>query len=372
MYRTCIFCSGDLGTNDAVEEFPVGRSLAFDQWKGRLWAVCPKCSRWNLAPIEERWEAVESAERLFRDSRLRVHSENIGLAKLRDGTRLIRVGDALAGEFAAWRYGSQLVSRRRQHLVTVAAVGAVAAAVAGGLAAAGILAMSGSLINGARFFWENRLSRQPVMRLDAELSPTGEPLLLRRHQLHGARIVEQAGEMGVLLPEARRAADTPQEEWKMVLRGKPAEAVLGRAAVYTNHKGAGRADLERSIGLLEQFGGSSSYLEAMAARGAGLGVPRLHYRGAKGGFDPRTPWRRFTGTFRGEPLRLEAGPFGGTALRRRLTREDKLNRLTRPESIALEMALHEEMERRSLGGELASLEAAWREADEIATIADSL
>ncbi|HEV2129509.1 MAG TPA: hypothetical protein VGR27_00310, partial [Longimicrobiaceae bacterium] len=117
MYRTCIFCSADLGANEALEEFPVGGRLAFDAWKGRLWAVCPQCTRWNMAPIEERWEAIESAEKLFRDSRLRVHSENIGLAKLPDGTRLIRVGEALPRELAAWRYGDQLIRRRKQTLL---------------------------------------------------------------------------------------------------------------------------------------------------------------------------------------------------------------------------------------------------------------
>jgi hypothetical protein len=40
--------------------------------------------------------------------------------------------------------------------------------------------------------------------------------------------------------------------------------------------------------------------------------------------------------------------------------------------LALEMAAHEESERRALEGELLELEAAWREADEIATIADAL
>jgi hypothetical protein len=40
--------------------------------------------------------------------------------------------------------------------------------------------------------------------------------------------------------------------------------------------------------------------------------------------------------------------------------------------VALEMAAHEESERRALDGELAELEAAWRDADEIATIADAL
>ena len=40
--------------------------------------------------------------------------------------------------------------------------------------------------------------------------------------------------------------------------------------------------------------------------------------------------------------------------------------------IALEMAAHEEAERRALEGELEALADAWREADEIATIADAL
>jgi hypothetical protein len=40
--------------------------------------------------------------------------------------------------------------------------------------------------------------------------------------------------------------------------------------------------------------------------------------------------------------------------------------------LALEMAAHEETERRALEGELEDLAEAWREADEIATIADAL
>ena len=77
MYRNCIFCSGALGSNESIHSFRVGRKLAFDAWKGRLWVVCPSCARWNLSPLEERWEAVEEAEKLFRDVRLRVQRENI-------------------------------------------------------------------------------------------------------------------------------------------------------------------------------------------------------------------------------------------------------------------------------------------------------
>jgi hypothetical protein len=40
--------------------------------------------------------------------------------------------------------------------------------------------------------------------------------------------------------------------------------------------------------------------------------------------------------------------------------------------LALEMALHEETERRAMEGELAMLETMWREAEEIAGIADRL
>src|SRR5690606_3639286 len=138
MYRHCIFCLSDLGGNEALESFPVGSRVAFDAWKGRLWAVCPKCARWNLAPIEERWEPVEEAEKRFRDARLRVHSETIGLAKLPDGTRLIRVGKGLPGELAAWRYGAQLQRRRRRALSVGGALGAGLVAY-GGLAIAGVL-----------------------------------------------------------------------------------------------------------------------------------------------------------------------------------------------------------------------------------------
>jgi hypothetical protein len=40
--------------------------------------------------------------------------------------------------------------------------------------------------------------------------------------------------------------------------------------------------------------------------------------------------------------------------------------------LAFEMALHEEAERRAMQGELAELERAWRDAEEIAKIADDL
>src|ERR687894_3656 len=135
MYHTCLFCHGDLGANESVEHFPVGRRLAFDAAKGRLWVVCPRCARWNLTPLEERWEAIEQCQRLYRGTRLRVSTDNVGLTRLRDGLELVRIGEPLRPELAVWRYGDQFGRRRRRNLLRAGAgLVAVGTIVAGGAA----------------------------------------------------------------------------------------------------------------------------------------------------------------------------------------------------------------------------------------------
>src|SRR5436305_433893 len=58
MFRTCAFCNGKLDGDGGPTDLGVGRRLAFDEWKGRLWVICPRCSRWNLAPLGERCGSV--------------------------------------------------------------------------------------------------------------------------------------------------------------------------------------------------------------------------------------------------------------------------------------------------------------------------
>ena len=87
MYSACMFCKRPLGANEVVEDFPVGRALAFDSAKGRLWVLCGRCKRWNLTPLEERWEAIETCERLFESLQTRASTENIGLARHPEGPR---------------------------------------------------------------------------------------------------------------------------------------------------------------------------------------------------------------------------------------------------------------------------------------------
>lgn len=373
MYSTCIFCSAGLGSNQMIEEFPVGRSLAFDAWKGRLWAVCGKCGRWNLAPIEERWEATESADKLFADSRLRVHSENIGLARLPDGTRLIRVGEALPGELAAWRYGDQLTRRRQRYLLGTAGVTGLLLVGFGGLAAAGAMGAVSLLFNSGQLFWQRRQARQVVHRLPAAHSPTGEELVIRRVHFNGARIVAGTDQsLALQLPFGLRGQPGGHEP--LIVEGAQAEAVLGRVMVTRNAKGARQGDVARAVGLLETRG-LGDFLGSMLRRAPRLGLPQVPEWGRPMGFSGRRV-RRFgdniVSSFRGEPVPYQKVAASEVFEVRGFGPRPKGAQLTTPEALALEMALHEESERRALGGELRVLEAAWREAEEIAAIADAL
>src|SRR5215208_1146468 len=177
MYRTCLFCSSALGSNEAVEHFPVGRRLAFDAAKGRLWVVCRKCERWNLTPLEERWEAIEECERAFRATRLRVSTDQIGLARLKEGLELVRIGEPQRPEMAAWRYGDQFGRRRRrQYLMgggVVLIVGAIVVAgpMMGVIGAGAISPLSNLLSTGSQLYRAKTLISVP--------SPGGEPLRTR-------------------------------------------------------------------------------------------------------------------------------------------------------------------------------------------------
>ena len=113
----------------------MGSRLAFDAARGRLWVVCRGCDRWNLSPLEERWEAIEAMERRFRDSRLRVSTDNVGLARLKESVDLIRIGEPQRPEMAAWRYGDQFGRRRKRQILITGTVVGSAVAVVGGMMA---------------------------------------------------------------------------------------------------------------------------------------------------------------------------------------------------------------------------------------------
>jgi len=101
-------------------------------------------------PLEERWEAIDTCERLFRDTRRRVSTGQIGLARLSVGLELVRIGERQRPEFAAWRYGDQFGRRRRRRILMSAAAGTVGV----GMVLAG--PVFGGIGSGAYLAWNAR------------------------------------------------------------------------------------------------------------------------------------------------------------------------------------------------------------------------
>ena len=382
MHQHCLSCTAPLGRNDLVESFPIGQRLAFDARKGRLWAICPRCRRWNLAPLEERWEAVETLERLFGGSRMRVQSENIGLARLADGTNVVRIGEALEGELAAWRYGSELRRRRWHRIVgnTLTGAGMLALGTAGaGLATTLGCPLAFQLVwNGVVVGQLVRQRRQLLHVVEPAASPTAERIVLRRLHLDGA--VLSRGDDGApqlwlpaallsprrqLLRTARKGGFLKARDLlrtpPLVLQGESARRVTGRALVTVNDHGASASQVSSALELIQRAGGPEEYIRTTATDDRALHVHRA------GTLNPKSPI--LLGLFE-EARRYADLP---EPLRRQLDeRRGPGHVLDRASAIALEMALHEERERRALRGELQQLRDEWREAEALARIADAL
>jgi len=313
MYRTCLFCGSSLGKNHSLEHQPVGRRLAFDRHLGRLWAVCRRCDQWNLAPLDQRWEAVEECEQRFRETTLRIATSNIGLARLADGTELIRIGQPLTPEFAAWRYGDQFGRRRRRTLwLATAGIGAAAGVLLGGVAAvaAAGAGMAGWRLGGAvtRMRYGNRGRSLAVGHADV--------VTVGRQHLADVRVLcggSWGDSWGLYLPHSGGTS---------ILTGSDAIRGAGVLLARINRFGASASQVDLAVDILERHRDASTCF-----RWAGSRPERERYR---------------------------------------------LARLPMAIRLALEMAAHEETERRILRGELAGYRRRWVRAEEIAGIADGL
>lgn len=320
MYTHCMFCTRDLGRNEALETFSVGKRIAFDAVRGRLWVVCRVCERWNLVPLEERWEAVEECERTFEGLRLRVSTAHVGLARHPAGVSLVRIGEPLRPEFAAWRYGDQFGRRRRTKLMW----GGVGVVLVSGL-------VVGSYMTGAGFgviytvtktydYWKRHRTRARLP-LDAH-----HAVLFRDIDLARAMVGWGKGGMELCL---RRG----EESWS--LSGAKARRLASLVLPAVNREGGTAAQVREAVSAIEEAGHPERFLTGVFTRPVGSGSV---------GDDPRDGGSGAT-TLSGMPIAVR---------------------------LAAEMALHEEDERRALEGELAGLEAMWRRAEELAAISDDL
>lgn len=311
MYSTCLFCKKPLGNNEVLEPFPVGRRVAFDSAQGRLWVVCKSCERWNLSPLDDRWEVIEECERLFANERKRVSTENIGLAKLNEGLELVRIGKPMRPEFAAWRYGDQFGRRRRRNLI----IGGMGAAVVGAIAIAGATAGIGfyGIGQGGQFLFRRIVEGNPneVIARPGGRGDAGE--LKRKHLKYLTLLADEKGDYVLRLK--RRGG-------YMVIAGEDARLTMAKVLPLINRYGAPARSVQSAVSFIEQSQNAEAFIRQTASNKA---LPSQ--------------------AIKSMPLQVR---------------------------LALEMAVHEEAERRALEGELQELERAWREAEEIAAISDSL
>lgn len=339
MFSTCLFCHANLGANESIEHFPVGNRLAFDAAKGRLWVVCKACERWNLTPLDERWEAIEDCERLFRDTKLRVSTEHVGLAKLREGTTLIRIGEPQRPEMAAWRYGDQFHRRRKKHLLVVAG----ATAVVGGYIVAGpMLGLLGgagvNLINVPNLIFAHRTVarvtvKDSVLRLNRAML---DKVRLSRDPEHGISVeVPYKPDRSVATASVFYRG---RFEHRVILDGAEATSAARQLLPRINAAGGSQSTVADAVDVLESNSEPRALMDRLAASSV------RHGWGS---------WDALLGRKASDDgVRLKAIP---AALR-----------------LALEMSLHEDDERRALEGELSVLEGRWREAEEIAAISDDM
>src|SRR5258708_18515969 len=137
MFRSCAFCDAAFDGDGGPAGLGVGRRIAFDEWRGRLWVVCPRCSRWNCTPCDDRLERMEAVARAASQGRIAASTDQVALIRW-ERYDFVRVGKPPRVELATWRYGERLRNRQRERMkvvvpLTVAAIGlGIAANVAAG------------------------------------------------------------------------------------------------------------------------------------------------------------------------------------------------------------------------------------------------
>jgi hypothetical protein len=308
MLKQCIFCDQPFPSNDEVESFPLGRRIAFDPARGRLWSVCDQCQHWTLAPFEQRWEALEQLEQITRDrAHLLVQGENIGLLSV-GAVELIRVGAAPLRVEAWWRYGREL-TRRHEHARRVIRWGKFKD-VLFSVAILGVPMWS----KGAK--WLQKDWRQKFGKFawtgSTNCNRCGKPIseLEYVHAFH-VRVLQQGDQLALSIPCAACAAHDAA-----TLSGRAATTTARRVLAYRNYAGASDSEVNHAVEVVERAGSPAQLLATL------------------------------------QPLRLTLAELG------------------RSDALGLEIALNDEVERRELTGEVRGLEADWRNAEEVAKIAD--
>jgi hypothetical protein len=307
MFRSCAFCNAAFDGDGGPSGLGVGRRLAFDEWKGRLWVVCPRCSRWNLTPFDDRLERIESLARAASQGRIAASTDQVALIRWQQYS-FVRVGKPPRVELATWRYGERLRNRQRERLkvvvpLTVAAIGlGIAANVAAG---GGFGVVVWNIHRIADGIYLRIVGGRKVGLVESPIcARCGSLMELRARHVQHARVVPDShADMAVVLSCPHCHEEGAQ------LTGPDAVQVLRQGLTYLNLSRGGRRKAEDAAREVDGVGGPDQLVREIARRELTL-----------------------------RSLRPERG-------------------------LALEMAVDER-------AEVLELERQWREAEEIADIAD--
>ncbi|HEX7049952.1 MAG TPA: hypothetical protein VF188_07030 [Longimicrobiales bacterium] len=317
MFTRCIYCHAAFRPNETLEHLRPGRRVAFDPARGRLWVICEACRRWTLEPIEERWEALEELERLTTDrARLLSRTDNIALLRVEDLT-VVRVGRAELNEEAWWRYGRVLTERHRrnQWIIGGAAVVTIGIGLGSAIATGGgafgvfnLVTLAPEVARRWKFRSKAWVGRAPCPRCGGILRE------VTFSKIDRLILTPQEDGIGLRVRCYRCGPRHPDAGYR--IDDADAGRLLRRILAYQNFQGAPRKRVTEAVRLVEEAGTPAALTGRIASE---------------------------------RPV---------------------LSRLDPTRRIALEIALNDEVEQRLLELELEELEARWREAEQVAAIAD--
>lgn len=310
MFTSCAFCAGEIGGDGGDSGLAVGRRFAYDGWKSRAWVICQRCSRWNLTPFDERLEVIEALDRMAAAGRVAATTEQVALIRV-GPYDVVRVGKPPRVEMATWRYGQRIKARERERMKVVVpvAIAVVGLSVAVNVAAGGSMgAFMGQIPNLANGVYTWTVGNRKILIEPPICARCGTVMVLRNRHLKQARLQHTAHADVALLVICPECKGEGA-----LLEGPDAEAALRGGLTYQNLRQASKLKKKASEAAIQvdAQGGAEPFLARQALREAKVGT----YKGA--------------------------------------------------EALALEMAIDEQLE-------LRELERQWREADEIADIADNL
>ena len=264
MFRTCAFCNGKLDGDGGPSGLGVGKRLAFDEWRARLWVICTSCSRWNLTPLDDRIEKIESVARAAASGRVLASTEQVALIRW-ERYDLVRVGKPPRVEMATWRYGERLKARDRERakIVVPLTIAAVGIGIAANAAAGGGLGVVIWNLHGiAEWAYIRIIGNRRVPLVEPPVcAHCGTVMQLRARHASRAFLVPDAHAdvaMMIICPRC--------EHEGTLLTGDDATQALRQGLTYLNARKRGRKRAEHAARVVDTAGGPEGLLRDVARR----------------------------------------------------------------------------------------------------------